>query len=136
MALASLLLLLVFCALYLHRILPNPPAALVKVADKVSPHLEPLAFWTVIYGLVAILFSALSFLGTFDILVRILANVTLVVMALPAAYGQINTRMGDKVNEAIAESLSDMIRSIERFQKPLGYAGCVLAVLLFAVMFR
>lgn len=136
MALASLLLLLVFCALYLHRVLPNPPAALVKVTDKVSPHLEPLAFWTVIYGLVAILLTPIFVWGTLDVVIRLLANATLVIMALPAAYGQINTRMGGKVNEAIAESLADMIRGIERQQKFVGYAGCAMAVLLFAVMFR
>lgn len=140
MALITLLLLLLFSALALRPTLSNPPQWLAKITDEAEARIDPLAMYTLVYGLVAIFLAAFFVHGTLDIVTRFFANIMLVLLALPAGAEQLTVRFSnrgpDDTNDAIMESLQDILAGLARNQALLGWVGVGAAVLLFAVMFR
>lgn len=140
MALVTLLLLLLFAALVLRPTLSHPPAWLVRLTDEAAARIDPLAMWVLVYSLAAIFLTAFFVPNTLDIFVRLFANVVLLLLALPAGAQQLDRAFSKdgarSRNEAIAESLGDIVQGIARYQTTIAYVGLAAAVLLFAVMFR
>lgn len=140
MALVTLLLLLLFCAPPVRASMANPPQWLVKVSDELTARIDPVAMWVLVYALASIFLTPLFVSGTLDVLVRLFASIMLLLLALgdgaPQLMRAINTRTGEQTNEAIAESLNDIIAGVVRQQKLLSYIGLAASVLLFAVLFR
>ncbi len=140
MALVTLILLLLFCAPPLRASLETPPQWLVKVSDELTARIDPVAMWVLAYALLSIFLTPFFVSGTLDVLVRLFASIMLLLLALgegaPQLLRAINDRTGEQTNEAIAESLNDIIQGVIRHQKLLSYIGIAAAVLLFAVLFR
>ena len=139
MALVTLLLLLTFCALPLREKMPQPPVWLVRATDPVLARMDPLAMWVLVYALLSVFLTPFFVTGTLDVLVRLTASIMLLLLALPEGVPQLLRRMqsrtGEATNEAIVESLGDIIDGIGRFRLVLAYVGIVVAALLFAVLF-
>ncbi len=140
MALVTLLLLLLFCAVPLRKTMEAPPQWLARVSDEVSARMDPLAMWVLLYAVLSIFLTPFFVTGTLDVLVRLFAGIMLALLALPEGTPQLmrtlEERNGGKGNEAIAESLGDIIQGIGRYHTLFGYVGMAAAVLLFAVLFR
>jgi hypothetical protein len=140
MALVTLVLLLVFCAVPLRERMAHPPVWLVRLTDWVAVRIDPMAMWVMIYALASIFLTPFFVTGTLDVLVRLFAGIMLLLLVLPEAVPQLirqlQSRSGEAVNEAIAESLGDIIEAIARHRATLAYAGLLVAALLFAVLFR
>ncbi len=140
MALVTLVLLLLFCAPPIKESMQNPPQWLARVSDELTARIDPLAMWVLVYALLSIFLTPFFVTGTLDVLVRLFAGIMLMLLALaegaPQLMRAINDRTGEQTNEAIAESLNDIIQGVARNQKILSYVGVAAAVLLFAVLFR
>ena len=140
MALVTLILLLLFCAPPIRASMANPPQWLAKVSDELIARIDPVAMWVLAYALLSIFLTPFFVSGTLDVLVRLFASIMLLLLALsegaPQLMRTINDRTGEQTNEAIAESLNDIIQGVARHQKLLSYIGIASAVLLFAVLFR
>lgn len=140
MALVTLILLLLFCALPLRAAMQAPPQWLARVSDELTARIDPLAMWVMVYALLSIFLTPFFVTGTLDVLVRLFAGIMLLLLALPHGGPQLMRvaaeRNGGQSNEAIAESLTDIIQGIARHHTLLGYIGMAAAVLLFAVLFR
>ena len=140
MALVTLVLLLVFCARPLRAALENPPHWLVRVAEEVETRIDPLAMWVLVYALASIFLTPFFVTGTLDVLVRLWAGIMLLLLALPEGTPQVlrtlASRTGEQANEAIAESLNDIVQGVGRHHKTLGYIGLAVALVLFAILFR
>ncbi len=140
MALVTLVLLLLMCALPLRESMAHPPVWLVRLTDWLMARIDPLALGVMVYALVSIFLTPFFVTGTLDVLVRLLASVMLLSLALPEGVPQLMRRLqnrtGEAANEAIVESLSDIIDGIARVRLILAYIGMVVAALLFAVLFR
>lgn len=140
MALITLVLLLVFCTLVLHPRLSAPPHWLTRVRTETEARLDPLAMITMIYALFGILLSPFFAYYPFDIMARLFANVILLLLALPAGAEQLvrhfSSRSPEATNEAVMESLGDIINGFARWQQVLAFAGLAAAVLLVFSMAR
>ncbi len=140
MALVTLLLLLLFCAPPIRTAMEHPPQWLGRIADELTARIDPVAMWVLVYALLSIFLTPFFVTGTLDVLVRLFASIMLLLLALPEGAPQlmrkIAERSGEQANEAIAESLNDIIAGIGRNQKIMAYIGMGAAVLLFAVLFR
>jgi hypothetical protein len=136
MGLITLVLVLAFSLLYLSKSLEKKPAAMSQAVDKINMHIDQLAFWGAIYGLVmAILTLIMGYSGS-DMFVRLLANIMIVVMALPFVFDRLLAKFGEKVNPAIQEEAKNIVGWITKQEKYIGYVGAAIGVLLFAVLFR
>ena len=136
MGLITFFFVVAFALLYLSRSLDKKPDFIDKAAAKMSENIDNLALWGVIYGFVAAIFVLISENTGLDIVVRLFANVMLIVMALPFCAEKIFTKVEGKLNAAVLENLRDLISSMVRKEKAIGYTGAASAVVLFAVMFR
>lgn len=136
MGLITFFLLGAFSLLYLSKSIENRPAFVDKAVAFISENMEKLSVVGVIYGLIAAILVPIMVYGTSDILVRLLANVTLFALALPYAFDRICTKYGDKINSALQEELRGIIGKISVNEKIAGIVGAVFTVLLFAVLFR
>lgn len=136
MALITLILLVAFTMIYLARSLDNKPAWLTAAVDNIMAYIDPLSFWSIIYGLVALLMAALLVHTPLDIMVRLLANAMIILLALPYAFQKLVARFQGEENAAILESLHDIVNGITRHEKTAAFVAAGTAVVLFAVMFR
>jgi hypothetical protein len=136
MSLITLALVLAFAALYLSRSLEKKPEALVRVVDKINPHIDIIALWGAAYGAVCFFLSLLMHLSAVDMLVRLAANGLVVLMALPFIFEKLAGKYADKVNPAIMDEARNFVSWIVRNEKAFGYAGTAAGVLLFVVLFR
>lgn len=140
MALVTLILLLVFSAVPLRAKMAHPPVWLVRMTDWVEVRIDPAAMWVMIYALASIFLTPLFVTGTLDVLVRLFASIMLLLLVMPEGVPQLmrqlQARSGEQTNEAIAESLGDIIGVVAEHRAILGYVGLVVGALLFAILFR
>jgi hypothetical protein len=137
LGLVTLAFLIAFTLFYIGKSMTKKPEWLGKAVDNIVAHLDTIAFWGVIYGLVAIVLVVL--LGNYDALllfVSLIANVLVIVMALPFSFEKLSAKLEPKANAAVAETLRDLVGGVSRNEKYIGYAGAVIAFLMFAVLFR
>jgi formate/nitrite transporter FocA (FNT family) len=136
MGLITLLFLLAFTVLYLSKSLEKKPELLAQAAEKIDAYINDIALWGVCYGFIVALLTILMNYNGADFLVRFFANIWVVIMALPYVFERGVDKFREKMNSAIIEESRKMISWISRKEKYVGYAGAVLSVLLFAVVFR
>lgn len=135
MGLITLVFLLAFTALYLSKSLEKKPEFLTQVVGKITANLDKLAFWGACYGLVASVMTLIMASGS-DMFVRLLANVMIMLMALPFVVAQYLPQFQDKMNPVIAEEIKNGAAWLTKNEKYVGYAGAGLGLVLFAVVFR
>jgi len=136
MGLISLFFIAVFSLLYVSKSLSNKPEFVDKAVTKIAENIDMLSFVGLIYGIAATILTPVGIHGSVDLLIRLVANILIVLLTLPYGLAHIVNRYPDKINARIAAELTSFTGVITRNEKPLGYAGAVFALLLFAVLFR
>ena len=88
------------------------------------------------YAVVAALLTLIMVYGGGDMLVRLLANVMIVLMALPFVCEKMVPKFQEKMNPVIIEEVKNFTTWLTKQEKYIGYVGAVISLLLFAVLFR
>ena len=136
MGLISFLLISAFTLLYLSSAIPNKPVFVEKTLAFIKQNLNYLAMGGLIFGFVAFCITPIAGYGGTDILIRMLADLLIVVMAIPYTFEKLIAQHEAKINAAILKEVRNLIVTISAKDKVIGIAGAVLAVLLFATIFR
>ncbi|MBI3441521.1 MAG: hypothetical protein HY052_06945 [Proteobacteria bacterium] len=135
MGLITLILLLSFTALSLSKSLTKKPGFVNQVVAKVTTHLDKLSLWGSGYAVVsAIIFIAIY--GGGSMFVRLFADMLIILMALPFVLEQLLPKFQEKLNPVIIEELKHVVGWVTKQDKYIGYAGAIISLLLFAVLFR
>lgn len=137
LGLVTLAFLIAFALLYISKSFKKKPEGMAKAVDAIVAHLDLLAFWGTIYGLVAaVLAPVLINYNTVFLFVTLVANIMVVVMTLPFTAEKLLAKVEQKTNPAVLETLRDLVAGITRNEKIIGYAAGAVAFLMLAVMFR
>lgn len=136
MGLVTLVLLFAFVALYLSKSLDKKPEAMTSAVEKISGNLDKLALWGGAYGVAATLLTPVMGFGGGDMFIRFISNVMIMMMALPFVFNRFLPKFEEKLNPAILEEVKNFVGFITKQEKYVGYAGAVIGILLFAVLFR
>lgn len=136
MGLITFLMLGAFSLLYISKTWENKPAFVQTAVDFLNRNLEMLAIVGLVYGLVAAILTPIMIYLPLDMFVRLIANVMIIVMALPYSFDKIATKYSGKMNSAVEKEGRNFVGWISANEKTVGIAGAVVTVLLFAVIFR
>jgi hypothetical protein len=136
LGLVTLALVGAFTLLYLSSALAGKAPFLEKTLTFIRAHLNNLALGGVIYGFIAFCIAPIMIWLPLDMFVRMAANLLLVVMALPFAFDRLLGSHEAKINSAIMKEVRNGISLISRNEKYIGIAGAIIAILLFATLFR
>lgn len=134
--LITLILLGAFSLLYVSKSITQKPEFVTKALKFISDNIDMLALVGLIYGIIAAMLTPLTALSTTEMLIRFLANLMLVVLALPYTFERLATKYADKMNEAFVSEFRAFTGRIMSNEKIFGIAGAVIALFLFAVLFR
>jgi len=136
MGLITLVFLLTFTTLYLSKSMEKKPELVTMVVDKITIHLDRISLWGAGYGLIGAVLTLLMVYSGGDMFVRLLANVMIFLMALPFMFEQLLPKFQEKMNPAFIEEAKNIVGFVTKQDKYIGYAGAVVSLLLFAVLFR
>ncbi len=137
MGLITLLLVVAFTALYLSKSLEKKPEMLVRVTEKITPHIDQVALYGAAYGVVAAVLTLIMHYNTVEgMLARLASDVLICAMALPFIFDQLAAKYRGKVNVVILDELRNLVGWVSRNEKIVGYAGGVCSLMLFAVLFK
>ena len=136
MGLVTLVFLLAFTALYLSKSLEKKPAVMTQAVEKIAANLDKVALWGAGYGAVAAILSLVMGYSGGDMLVRLVANIMIVLMALPFVFEHLLPKFQEKANPAIIEETKNLVGFVTKQEKYVGYVGAGAGLLLFAVLFR
>lgn len=136
MGLITLAFLLAFTALYLSKSLEKKPEFVNQAVEKINSNLDKLAVWGAAYAAICVVLTLLmAYSSAGGMLVRLLANLLVVVMALPFAFEQLLPKFEAKLGAKTVEKTRAAIACITKQEKYVGYAGGAISLLLFAVLF-
>lgn len=136
MALITLLVAIAFTALYFSRVWDKKPEQLARVTNMMMAHMDQIAKWAAIYGLVALILTLLMSYTLGDMLIRLVNNAMICLMALPFIFDRLIQKYEGKVNVAILDELRSLVGWISSNEKAMTYIGAVSAGALFLTMFR
>ncbi|MCK4946641.1 MAG: hypothetical protein KAS59_10320 [Alphaproteobacteria bacterium] len=142
MGLITLVLLLAFTVLYLSKFLKKKPDILTQVVEKITEHIDVIAVWGVLYGIIATSMTIIMTFGPAEMLLRISANVMIILMSLPFVFDRIVEKLDEKfhekmrMNPAIVKEAKHIVEWVTRKGECVGYTGVVVSLLLFAVIFN
>jgi hypothetical protein len=136
MGLVTLALITTFSLLYLSKSLGKKPAVITRVVDLISNNLDKVALWGAAYAFIAAVLTLVMVYNAGDMLLRLVANLMIVVMALPIVFERMLPKFQEKLNPVIVEESKNLIGWVTKQEKYVGYAGAALSLLLFAVLFR
>lgn len=125
-----------FSLLYMGKAMPNKPPFMEKAISWISENIDTIAPMALIYGLIATVLTPIMIYGATDMLIRLLANILIVAMALPYSFEKVAEKFQGKINDAILSETRNFIGWIGNQEKLVGIAGTVVTVLLFAILFR
>lgn len=130
----SFVFLLSFTLIYVSKSLEKKPAAVTQVVDKINANVNQIALWGAVCGAVGALLTLIVSYSGGEMTIRLLANVMIVLMALPYIFDKLVTKFGDKINPAIESEAKNLVGWISRQEKYVGYAGAVFTFLLLYAM--
>lgn len=136
MGLITLAFLLSFTILYLSKTMEKKPALAARAVETITTHLDKIALWGAGYGIVGALLTLVMVYGGGDMFIRLIANIMIFLMALPFVFEQMLPKFQEKMNPAIIEEAKNIVGFVTKQDKYIGYAGAVVSLLLFAVLFR
>jgi len=142
MGLITLVLLLAFTVLYLSKSLKKKPDILMQVVEKITMHIDVIAIWGALYGIIATSITIIMTFGPAEMLLRISANVMIILMSLPFIFDRIVEKLDEKLHEkirmnpAIVKEAKHIVEWVTRKEEYVGYTGVVISLLLFAVIFN
>ena len=136
MGLVTFLLLGAFTLLYMEATIEKKPDFVVKAVSFLRENLDRLSIITLIYALIAALITPIMVWSGVDMIVRLSANVMLIVMTLPLCYDRIVAKAQPGENSVLFRELGNVVRKINAREKLVGTIALVVLILLFAVLFR
>lgn len=136
MGLITFFLLGALSLLYISKSIPNKPEFINKAVAAISDNIEKLAMIGVIYGLIAAFLAPLTVVGVVDMLVRLFANLMVVVLAMPYTFDKIVAKYQEHLKGPVVDELGTLVKRIIDQEKLFGIIGTVFTILLFAVIFR
>lgn len=137
MGLITLVFLLAFTALYLSKSLEKKPEFVNQAVEKINTNLDKVALWGAAYATIGVFLTLIiGYSSAGGMLVRLLANIMVIVMALPFIFEQLLPKFEAKVSAGVVEKTRAAIACVTKQEKYIGYAGGVISLLLFAVLFR
>ncbi len=136
MGLISLVLLCAFTLLYLSSAIQNKPTFVEKTLAFIKQNLNYIAMGGLIYGFVAFCIAPISVASGPGIFVRMVADLLIVVMAIPYTFEKLIAQYEAQINAAILREARNIVAAIAARDKIIGWAGAVVALLLFAVVFQ
>lgn len=136
MGLITLLVATAFTALYFSRSFEKKPVQLARVSDTMMLHIDKIAKWAGLYGLVAIFLTLLTRYTLGDMLIRLINNAMICFMALPFIFDKLTEKYNGKVNTAIMEEARNLVGWISANEKAMSYVGAASAAVLFLTLFR
>lgn len=135
-SLLSFVFILLLTLFYVSKTLATKPAPLVQVVDKVNAYINQIALWGSVCGVLGVLLTLMVSYTGGEMMIRLLANLMIVLMALPFIFDKLAAKFRDKINPAIEEEAKNLVGWITRQEKYVGYAGAVFCLLLLGVMIR
>lgn len=136
MGIITLLLLGAFTLIYISKSIPKKPPFLEKAVAFLFDNMKYLGVGGAIYGAVDAVITPIQVYLVDYMVVRMLADILIVVMALPFCFDKLVEKYRDKLNGAVLEEISGSIEWIRSNDKIVGGAGAVFTVLMFAFVFR
>lgn len=136
LGLITLILLGAFSLLYVSKSIAQKPEFISKALKFITDNIEMLALIGLIYGIIASVLTPVTTASSTEMLIRFLANIMLVVLALPYTFERLATKYADKMNEAFVSEFRAFTGRIMSNEKIFGIAGAVIALFLFAVLFK
>lgn len=134
----TLVLLLALTLLYAGKMWPQKPDLLEKAVSWITMHIDNIALGSLIYGVIVIIMTPFTNLGTSaDTLILFLANVMIVVMALPFTFEKLAGKYESHINANLLAKTRSIIGKIDQFDKLAGAIAAIIGfLLLFSVLFR
>ncbi|MFH1157686.1 MAG: hypothetical protein V1721_02195 [Pseudomonadota bacterium] len=142
MGLITLMFLLALTVLYLGKAMKKKPEILTQTIEKITAHIDVIALWGAVYGVVAASLTIIMFFSPSEMLLRLAANVLIVLMALPFIFDRIVAKLDEKfhekmqMNPAIVREAKHIVEWVTRKEEYIGYVGGVVSLFLFAVIFK
>lgn len=134
MGLISFVLLFIITAVYLNNYITKKPEFINSLVSKVQENMAPLVKWGALYAVLASvvsLFSMTAFCCGISCVLKLLANLMILVMLSPALVetysGKIKEMFGEK-----AVTISGLaVKFLKKQEKYIGYAGAIVCIMLF-----
>lgn len=137
MGLITLFFLGVFSILYVGKGLDKKPDLLVKALDNIHTNLNRLGLWGTVYGLVALVLAPITISNdNMGLLIRVFANLVLIIAALPYSIDFLIGKFQSSLNETLTNEIRNSVGWISRHEKVVGYVIAGFTLLLFSVLFR
>lgn len=142
MGLITLIFLLSFTVLFLSKSIKKKPDILTQVIEKITKHIDWIAAWGALYGIIAASMTIIMAFSLSEMLLRLSANVIIILMALPFVFDSILAKLDEKFhekmqrNQAIINEGKHFVEWVTRKEEYIGYVGVVISLLLFAVIFN
>jgi len=136
MGLITLLVALAFTTLYFGRSLDKKPEQLTRVTTIMMTHIDQMARWGGLYGIVATVLTLLWRYDLGDMLIRLLNNVMICMMVLPFTFDKLTEKYRVKINAAIMDEARTLVGWISSNEKRMSYVGAGCAGVLFLELFK
>ena len=136
MGIITLLLLGAFTMIYLSSSIPKKPPFFEKALNFLFENMKYLGIGGLGYGLIDAVITPIQVPNYDYMVVRLLADVVRVMMALPFCFDKIIAKYKDKINAAIVQEVAGSVEWVRNKDKYVGGAGAVLCILMFAFIFR
>ncbi len=134
MGLITLVLLLALTAVYLNRVLEKKPAILAKVVALVDENADYFGI-VAIYAAAAAVLSLVMMLTNCSNVVKLVANLMIIVMLLPNLVVKYEGLIVEKAGEKVKAQLDKVVVLVKAQEKYIGYAGAAVAALMLVFMF-
>ncbi len=136
MGIITLLLLGAFTLIYASGWIPKKPPFIEKAIAFLFENMKYLGIGALIYGLIDAIITPIQVPNVDYLVVRMLADILIVIMALPFCFDKLVEKHRHKMNAAVLEEMSGSIGWVRANAKIVGAAGVVLFVVMFAFVFR
>lgn len=136
MGLITLILLLALTILYLEKTIENKPQFLVNISSILHTNIKKFTFWAAIYGVVGIILTPTMAYSGGDVLIRVVANLMVVIMVIPYIFDSYAEKLEEETNQVVKKELNRIVDIIKNQEKIIGYLSAVICLLLFAVVFK
>jgi hypothetical protein len=136
MGLISMLLALAFTGLYIGKTMDKKPPLLERLIEKMTAHVDLIAWWGAAYGLAAMVVTLLLHYGFGDMVIRLIVNGLICTMALPNIHDRFVEKYRKYLNDALREELKNFTVWITKNEKYIGYAGAISSAVLFGMIFK
>ena len=140
LSLITLCSLAAFTLIYLSAAISKKPPALEKIINGIKQNMDMISVLAVIYGFIAFMMVPVLMRGlpkneAAMMILPMLANLVLIVMALPYMFHKLEPTLEKKLNGAIFNELKGAISGITAKEKIIGYIGGAFAVVMLVLGF-